>query len=77
MHDLVRQLAGQGVSAEARNIQLNNISIPTLLAGAAEECGADLVVMGAYGHSRVRELIIGSSTEALIRDIDRPILLMH
>lgn len=76
-HDLVRQLARNRVLAEARNIQANEIRMPSLLAEAAEDCGADLVVMGAYGHPRMREIFFGSSTEALIRDIDRPIFLMH
>jgi nucleotide-binding universal stress UspA family protein len=75
--DLVGQLSGDGVLVEARNIQMSDVGIPILLARAAEDCGADLVVMGAYGHSRMRELIFGSSTEASVRDIDRPIWLMH
>jgi hypothetical protein len=43
----------------------------------AVDCGADLIVMGAYGQSRTHELIFGSCTEAFLRDADRPILLMH
>jgi nucleotide-binding universal stress UspA family protein len=77
VHDLVRQFAQNGVSTEAQVIPVNDGRIPTLLVAAAEDCGADLVVMGAYGHSQVRELIFGSCTEALIRDIERPIFLMH
>jgi nucleotide-binding universal stress UspA family protein len=48
-----------------------------VLSTAAADCGANLVVMGAYGRSRARELIFGSCTEAFIHDADRPILLMH
>ena len=35
------------------------------------------MVLGAYGHLRMRELLFGSCTEAFIRHADRPILLMH
>ena len=77
VHDLARQFARNGVSTEAQVIPANGSGIAGLLAAAAEDCGADLVVMGAYGQSRVRELIFGSCTEALIRAADRPILLMH
>jgi nucleotide-binding universal stress UspA family protein len=51
--------------------------VPAALAATADDCGADLVVMGAYGGSRVRERLLGSSTEALLDACDRPILLMH
>jgi len=77
VHGVARQFAGNGNSTEVQVIPANGSRIPGLLAAAAEGCGADLVVMGAYGRSRMRELIFGSCTEALIRDADRPILLMH
>ena len=75
--DLARQFAWNGVSAEVRVIPASRRGIPGALAAAAEECGADLVVMGAYGRSRVRELISGSRTDAVLDGSDRPILLMH
>jgi len=77
LDDLARQLAWNGVSAEVRVMPASRRGIPGALAAAAEECGADLVVMGAYGRSRTRELVFGSRTEALLDGNDRPILLMH
>jgi nucleotide-binding universal stress UspA family protein len=77
LDDLARQLAWNGVSAEVRVMPASRRGIPGALAAAAEECGADLVVMGAYGRSRTRELVFGSRTEALLDGTDRPILLMH
>ena len=77
MHDLAAQFAKNGISTDVQVIPLKNIATPDLLSVAAEECKADLVVMGAYGQSRFHELVFGSSTETLIRDVDRPILLMH
>jgi len=38
---------------------------------------ADLVVMGAYGHSRVREILLGSTTERVLRTVNRALLLHH
>jgi len=38
-----------------------------VIAMVAKECGADLIAMGAYGHSRIRELIVGSTTEHIMR----------
>jgi nucleotide-binding universal stress UspA family protein len=77
LNDVARQFGWNGVSAEARVIPASRRGIPGALAAAAEECGADLVVMGAYGRSRVRELISGSCTDAVLDGSDRPILLMH
>ena len=42
---------------------------------AAERSGCDLIVMGAYGHSRVRELIVGSTTDGILRKSAMPVLL--
>jgi nucleotide-binding universal stress UspA family protein len=77
VHDLARQFAWHGVSTEVKVIPADGRAIPGVLSAAAEDCGADLVVMGAYGRSRARELIFGSCTEAFMRHADRPILLMH
>ena len=77
IHDLTRQFASHGISVEAQIIPANRSGIASVLSGAAEDCGADLVVMGAYGRSRMRELVFGSCTEALISNIDSPLLLMH
>ncbi len=43
-------------------------------AGKAE---ADLLVMGAYGHSRLREMVIGGVTRGILGDAAIPVLLMH
>jgi nucleotide-binding universal stress UspA family protein len=49
----------------------------TALGKLVEEAGYDMVVMGAYGHSRIRSLIIGSTTTAMVRSCKVPILLMR
>ena len=42
---------------------------------AAESSGSDLIIMGAYGHSRVRELLLGSTTDGILRKTGLPVLL--
>ncbi len=49
----------------------------TALARLVEDAGFDLLVMGAYGHSRIRSLIIGSTTTAMIRACKVPLILMR
>lgn len=72
---VARQFAG--VEPEVRVLPAGLRGIPSALAAAAEDCGADLVVMGAYRRSRARELVFGSCTDAVLERTDRPILLMH
>lgn len=58
---------------------------PRLLAGEADEVilqqlnavAADLLVMGAYGHSRIRQLLVGSTTSTLVRRSSMPLLLLR
>jgi nucleotide-binding universal stress UspA family protein len=42
-----------------------------------EEVGAELIVMGAYGHTRIRELILGSTTSQVLRESHVPVLLVR
>ena len=44
---------------------------------AAGEFGADLLVVGCYGHSRLRETVFGGATTRLLRDMTLPILMAH
>jgi nucleotide-binding universal stress UspA family protein len=48
-----------------------------LLLNHASDMGADLLVMGAYGHSRLREFILGGMTRSLLREMTVPVLLSH
>lgn len=48
-----------------------------LIAEETERDGADMLIMGAYGHSRIRNLIIGSTTTSLIRSCPIPLLLFR
>jgi nucleotide-binding universal stress UspA family protein len=49
----------------------------TALGQTVESDGFDMVVMGAYGHSRIRSLIIGSTTTEMIRSCKVPVLLVR
>ncbi len=70
-----REIAG--IEAEVQVIPASRGGIPDVLAAAAEECGASLLVAGAYGGSRGRQILFGSGTDKLLDRCDRPILLRH
>ena len=74
---LARQYAGDSVQTDVKIIPANGRKIPDVLSAAAEECAADLVVMGAYGRARALEFLFGSCTESLMTHSDKPILLLH
>jgi nucleotide-binding universal stress UspA family protein len=64
--------AGHSVQAEVVSGQADKV-----ISSRVEEGGVDLVVMGAYGHSRIRSLIIGSTTTEMIRSCLIPVMLFR
>lgn len=52
-------------------------SVADALHMAAEDLGADYLVLGAYGHSRIRQLILGGVTRGMLADSTIPLLLAH
>jgi nucleotide-binding universal stress UspA family protein len=53
------------------------VDIGSLILSRAADMSADLVVMGAYGHSRVRELVLGGATRAMFKSMTVPTLMSH
>ncbi len=73
---LMTALGWHGLNASTRHLRPDRLgAADTLLTAAAEE-GA-LVVMGAYGHSRLREWVFGGFTEHVLRRAAVPVLMMH
>jgi nucleotide-binding universal stress UspA family protein len=73
---LVRNLAWHGIAATAERLKPGDEgAAATLLAGVAGR--ADLLVMGGYGHSRVREWVFGGFTQRMLADAPLPVLIAH
>jgi nucleotide-binding universal stress UspA family protein len=75
--DIALHLARHGVKAEAAHTVARDISDGEALLSYAADVGADLIVSGAYGHSRARELVFGGVTRTLIAEMTAPVLLAH
>ncbi|MGE5540574.1 MAG: universal stress protein [Gemmatimonas sp.] len=75
-NDLKDYLAAHGVSAKVQAIAGKDDAAKALLA-AATKAGAGLLVMGAYGHSRVRELVLGGVTKHMLQATTVPTLMVH
>lgn len=74
---LARYLAGHGVQAKPWAYTPSGESIAEGLLDQAARAGADCLVMGAYGHSRLRERILGGATEGMLRRAKIPVFMMH
>jgi nucleotide-binding universal stress UspA family protein len=74
---LLAALRRHDIAAEARQLRPGSRSAADTLLGAASEIGAGLLVMGGYGHSRLRELVFGGVTERIIRDAAPAVLMAH
>jgi len=74
---LVRQAAWHGIHASAQVIAANHETVAKALQRAAQSCRADLIVMGAYGQARWREICFGGCTQSMIDFCDRPVFLLR
>ncbi|HJQ17599.1 MAG TPA: universal stress protein [Allosphingosinicella sp.] len=72
-----RYLSRYGIHVQIVQREANARDVGTLIMDAAIEIDAGLIVMGAYGHSRLREFFMGGVTQYLIRASPVPLLLAH
>ncbi|MDE0240605.1 MAG: universal stress protein [bacterium] len=71
-------LARHGVKADARHRPASSdIAAADVLLSAISDYGVDLLVMGAYGHHRLRELLLGGMTRDILRRMTVPVLMSH
>lgn len=75
--DLALHLSRHGVNAEASWIQADDIDVAAMLLSRASDFQADLIVMGGYGHSRIREIALGGATRAILQAMTVPTLMSH
>lgn len=75
--DLAEALARHGVKAEARGYPTDGSDEGQALLRCADDSGAGLIVMGAYGHSRLSEFIFGGATRFVLNRMNRPVLMSH
>ena len=75
--DVRRYLAAHGVTAESARHRLDGKSVGEALCVAASEHKAAYIVMGAYGHSRFREAVLGGVSRHMLAHSTVPLLLAH
>jgi nucleotide-binding universal stress UspA family protein len=75
--DISLHLARHGVKAEIERTVSAGIPAGDVLLSRAADLGADLLVIGAYGHSRMRELLLGGVTRSILQSMTLPVLMSH
>lgn len=74
---LARSLQQRGLCADSFPTLNDGGDIAATLQESAIRSGASLLVMGGYGHTRVRDFILGGATEGVLRDLRLPVLISH
>jgi nucleotide-binding universal stress UspA family protein len=75
--DIAAALTRRGIRATAETQSAADMGVDDLLLSRAADFGADLLVMGAYGHSRLREYVLGGVSRGVFRQMTLPVLMAH
>ena|SRR6516162_4770023 len=72
-----RHLARHGIETEIKHITASGGVAQNAILAHAAETGATFIVMGGYGHSRLREFILGGVTRSILKSMPVPVLMSH
>ncbi|HTZ35766.1 MAG TPA: universal stress protein [Stellaceae bacterium] len=74
---VVAALARRGVAAKAETTVSDDTPVADVILSLAADLTADLVVMGAWGHSRLREFVLGGASRGILGEMTVPVLMSH
>jgi nucleotide-binding universal stress UspA family protein len=75
--DLGKHLARHGLDVEVKRLVAAQVDVSSVILSYAADCGADFIVMGGYGHSRLREFVLGGATRGILQSMTVPVLMAH
>jgi nucleotide-binding universal stress UspA family protein len=75
--DMGQHLARHGLKVDVKRITGGDIDVADALLSHAADSSADFIVMGGYGHSRLREFVLGGVTHSILRSMTAPVLMSH
>jgi nucleotide-binding universal stress UspA family protein len=70
-------LARHGIKVTVSQQTADDVDVGNQLLSRAADLDADLIVMGGYGHSRLKELVLGGVTRTLLESMTVPVLMSH
>lgn len=74
---VAEHLARHKLAVDLKSIVAPDSDVASVILSQAADSGADLIVMGAYGHTRLREFILGGATRDILRSMTVPVLMSH
>jgi nucleotide-binding universal stress UspA family protein len=75
--NMARHLARHGLDVTLKRVSSGDVDVPSAIRAQVAETGADFMVMGGYGHSRLREFILGGVTRTILTSSTIPVLMSH
>ena len=75
--DIGEHLARHDLAVEVRNLVAEDVDVANAILSYAADCAADFIVMGGYGHSRLREFVLGGATRGMLQSMTVPVLMSH
>jgi len=75
--DLGEHLARHGFKVEVKRLVAADVDVTNTILSYAADCAADFIVMGGYGHSRLREFVLGGATRGILQSMTVPVLMSH
>jgi len=75
--DMGQHLARHGLKVEVTRITHGDLDVADALLSHSMDASADFMVMGGYGHSRLREFVLGGVTRSILRTMTLPTLMSH
>ncbi|MGH6665484.1 MAG: universal stress protein [Pseudolabrys sp.] len=75
--DLGQHLARHGLKVDVKRITAPDIDVSSTILSYAADANADMLVMGGYGHSRLREFVLGGATRGILESMTVPVLMSH
>ena len=75
--DIALHLARHGIKVEVERVESRDVDIANTILSHIADRSSDLLVMGAYGHSRLREFVLGGVTRTILHDMTVPALMAH
>jgi nucleotide-binding universal stress UspA family protein len=75
--DIAHHLARHNLKVDFKRIVANDQDIGNTILSAVADLDSDMIVMGGYGHSRLREFVLGGATRAVLNAMTVPVLMSH
>jgi nucleotide-binding universal stress UspA family protein len=75
--DMAQHLARHGVQVEIKRVPSPNVDVANAILSHVADTSSDLLVMGGYGHSRLREFVLGGVTRSVLKEMTLPTFMSH